>query len=415
MKTKGVRLYGANDVRTEEFLLPPIKNNEILVKVVSDSICMSTYKTVIQGTAHKRVPANIDTNPILLGHEMAGDIVEVGSDYHNQFKAGEKFALQPALNYKGSMASPGYSYEYFGGASQYCIIPPEVMELGCLLPYNGEAYYAASLAEPMSCVIGGYNAMYHTKPGKYEHTMGIVQGGNLAILAGAGPMGLGAIDYALHGPKQPAIVVVTDIDQTRLDLAQKIFTQEEAHSCGVKLYFVNTSTHGTKHLMDITEGKGYDDIMVYAPIPSVLEDADSILAKDGCINFFAGPSNKDFYAKVNYYNVHYNASHIMGTTGGNVDDIKESIQLTEKGVINPAIMVTHVGGIDCIAETTKNLPNIPGGKKLTYLHIEMPLTAIEDFEVLGKEDTRFKELHTIVQENRGLWCAKAEKFLLEKF
>ena len=78
-------------------------------------------------------------------------------------------------------------------------------------------------------------------------------------------------------------------------------------------------------------------------------------------------------------------------------------------------MVTHVGGIDCIAETTKNLPNIPGGKKLTYTQFNMPLTAIEDFGELGKTDPLFKELDEACKKNRGLWNVEAEKILFRHF
>lgn len=78
MKTRAVRMYGLDDLRLEEFELPEIKDDEILVKVMSDSICMSTYKLVKQGKKHKRAPQNIDTNPIIVGHEFAGDIVQVG-------------------------------------------------------------------------------------------------------------------------------------------------------------------------------------------------------------------------------------------------------------------------------------------------------------------------------------------------
>lgn len=173
MKTRAVRLYGKNDLRLEEFELPQIKDDEILVHVISDSICMSTYKAAIQGPDHKRVPKDVDKNPVIVGHEFSGDIVEVGSKWKGQFKSGTKFAQQPALNYKGSMASPGYSYKYFGGDATYIIIPHEVMELGCLLNYNGDSYFEASLAEPMSCIIGGYHACFHTKMGSYRHDMGI--------------------------------------------------------------------------------------------------------------------------------------------------------------------------------------------------------------------------------------------------
>ena len=78
MKAKGVRLYGAHDIRLEEFELPEIKDDEILVRVVSDSICMSTWKMVQAGKDHKRVPENVAEHPVIIGHEFTGDIVQVG-------------------------------------------------------------------------------------------------------------------------------------------------------------------------------------------------------------------------------------------------------------------------------------------------------------------------------------------------
>jgi hypothetical protein len=102
----------------------------------------------------------------------------------------------------------------------------------------------------------------------------------------------------------------------------------------------------------------------------------------------------------------------MGTTGGNTDDLIESLNLTAAGRIDPAVMITHVGGIDSAAETILNLPKIPGGKKLVYNHISMPMTAISDFAALAEEDDRFASLAAIVSANRGLWCAEAEEYLL---
>ena len=119
MKVKGVRLYAADDIRLEEFELPEIQDDEILVKVMSDSICMSTWKMIKQGAKHKRVPADVAENPIIIGHEFAGDIVKVGKKWQNQFKPGQKFAQQPAI--PGQAESPGYSYTQCGGAATYCI------------------------------------------------------------------------------------------------------------------------------------------------------------------------------------------------------------------------------------------------------------------------------------------------------
>ena len=103
MKTRAVRLYGKNDLRLEEFELPQLKDDEILVQVISDSICMSSYKATSQGANHKRVPNNVAQNPVIIGHEFSGNIVKVGSLWKDEFKEGEKFAIQPALNYKGKI------------------------------------------------------------------------------------------------------------------------------------------------------------------------------------------------------------------------------------------------------------------------------------------------------------------------
>lgn len=417
MKTRAVRLYGEKDLRLEEFELPEIKEDEILVKVVSDSVCMSTYKAAILGKNHKRVPKDVDVNPIIVGHEFTGDIVKVGAKWKDKFKEGEKFALQPALNYKGTMWSPGYSYMYFGGDATYNIIPQEVMEIGCLLNYEGEAYYEASLAEPMSCIIGAFHANYHTSMGSYEHRMGIVEGGKTALLAAAGPMGLGAIDYALHCDRRPGLLVVTDIDDERIERAQRIFTKEEAEKCGVELVFVNTKNidNVPEYLKSLTGGTGYDDVFAFAPVKSVVEQADGILGRDGCLNFFAGPTDTGFSALINLYNVHYASTHVMGTTGGNTDDLIESLKMTEKKLINPAVMVTHIGGLDSVPDTVLNLPQIPGGKKLIYTHINMELTAISDFEIKGRTNPHFAKLAEITDRNNGLWNREAEEYLLNNW
>ncbi len=168
-----------------------------------------------------------------------------------------------------------------------------------------------------------------------------------------------------------------------------------------------------KDLLALTDGTGYDDVFVYAPVKPVVEQGDKILGNDGCLNFFAGPSNTNFEAMFNFYNVHYNATHVVGTSGGNTDDLKEALQLMADGVVNPSAMITHVGGLDSVVETTLNLPHIPGGKKLVYNNISMPMTALDDLEALGAENPMFKALDVIVKAHNGLWSLDAELYLLE--
>ncbi|MBA7580193.1 Mannitol-1-phosphate 5-dehydrogenase [subsurface metagenome] len=415
MKTKAVRLYGKNGLRLEEFELPAIKDDEILAHIISDSLCMSSYKAVVQGANHKRVPTNVADHPVIIGHEFCGEIIEVGKKWRHKFKSGQKFAIQPALNYKGSLHAPGYSFPYIGGDATYIIIPNEVMEMDCLLEYKGEAFYGGSLAEPMSCIIGAFHATYHTIQGKYIHNMGIVKNGNMAILAGAGSMGLGAIDYALHSNRRSKLLVVTDINEVRLKRASSIHTVDEAKKRGVELKYINTKDikNPEEYLISITSGKRYNDVFVFTPVREVVEQGDRILAKDGCLNFFAGPTDPKFSAMLNFYHVHYTSTHIVGTSGGNTQDMIESLQMMEKNLINPAAMITHIGGLNSVVSTTLNLPKISGSKKLIYTNIEMELSAISDFKKKGKTNPLFNRLAKIIEKNNGLWSTEAEKYLLK--
>ncbi|MBE6952899.1 MAG: L-sorbose 1-phosphate reductase [Ruminococcaceae bacterium] len=414
MQTTAVRLYGKDDLRLETFELPALGDNEILARVISDSICMSSFKAAEQGADHKRVPNDCAENPVMIGHEFCGELVAVGKNWQHKYKAGDKFSIQPAINHNGSLAAPGYSYQYIGGDATYIIIPNEVMEHDCLLPYHADAYFYGSLAEPMSCVIGAFHANYHTKQGSYVHEMGIREGGCMALLASAGPMGMGAIDYIIHCDRRPRLLVVTDIDDARLTRVASLITVEEAAKNGVELHYVNTSSGAEAEaaIMALTDGKGYDDVFCFAPVRPVVEMSDRLLGHDGCLNFFAGPMDKKFAAELNFYNVHYAATHIVGTSGGNTDDMLEALSMMEKGLVNPAAMVTHIGGLDAVVDTTLRLPKIPGGKKLIYTHISMPLTAIADFAKLGETDPLFAKLAEICDRNNGLWSTEAEQYLL---
>lgn len=412
MKTKAVRLYGENDVRLEEFSLPDIGAGEILIKVISDSVCMSTYKTIKQGAKHLRVPDNVAENPVIVGHEFCAEIVEVGERWKEEFKVGDKVICPPVLSYLGGNATIGYTFPHIGGVSTYSVVYEHIIENGFLQKFSGDAFFKGSLIEPASCVLRGYKASMHLPDGDHP-VMNIKQGGATAILAGCGPMGLVAIDIALHGDVKPSLLVVTDLDAARLARAAEIYSAEEAAKDGIRLVFSNATDKET--LLSYNEGRGYDDVFVYAPVPAVVTLGDSLLGFDGCLNFFAGPTDKAFSAPVNFYDVHYQQHHYAGTSGSTPEDMKDIVRLIGEGRIDPAPMITHIGGMNVAIETTKNLPSIPGGKKLIYTHIELPLTALADFAELGKTDARFGELDRLVKDANGLWCAKAEAYLLANF
>jgi threonine dehydrogenase-like Zn-dependent dehydrogenase len=244
--------------------------------------------------------------------------------------------------------------------------------------------------------------------------MGIVPGGSLALLASVGPMGMGAIDYAMHADRRPSRIVVTDIDDARLARAASIFTVAEARRCGIELAYVNTRDMAdpVAHLKELNGGSLFDDVFVFAPVRQVVELGDALLGPDGCLNFFAGPTDTGFSGLLNFYKVHYESHHLVGTSGGNTDDIVESLEMMADGRLNPVAMVTHVGGLNAVPDTTIRLDKIPGGKKLIYTHKRLDLVALADFAERGKTDPLYAELARIVGANNMLWCKEAEDYLL---
>lgn len=413
MKTKAVRLYGKDDLRLDEFELPELAEDAVIVKVVSDSVCMSTYKETKKGTDHVRVPDDIAENPIIIGHEFAGVIVASGEKMKDRYPAGTKVAAYPpGWNSEGDL---GYGQRTIGGDSTYSYMAGKERIRWHLLPDDYRTFYETSATEPLFCVISGYNSMVHQEEGSHRLHMGVKPGGNLIILGGCGPMGIVATDYALVMENGPKRVVVTDVNQSRIDRVSSMIRPADAAKNGIELIFVNTKDlpDERQYLLDLTKGEGYDDVMVFAPVRSVAETGNRIMAKNGCMNLFAGPVDPNFSADINLYDCHYRGTKIVGSSGGTREDYLEALEVVKKGKINLAHMLTHIGGLDAVIDTTKNVPGIPGGKKLIYTHIRMPLTAIDDFAEKGKTDPLFAKLAEICARHEGLWNPEAEAYLLE--
>ncbi|MER2059956.1 MAG: zinc-binding dehydrogenase [Niallia sp.] len=404
MLTKAVRLYGKKDLRLEEFELPPIKENEILASVVTDSICMSTWKLANQGEEHKKAPKDLTQKPVIIGHEFCGEIIEVGDKWKKQYKVGERYVLQANLQLPDKPDCPGYSYPYTGGNATYIIISSDVMEQDCLIPYHGDTYFEGSLVEPLSCVIGAFEANYHLIEGTYNHKMGIKENGNLLIMGGTGPMGLLAIDYAINGPIKPKRLVVTDRHEEKLVRAEKLYPSQN----GIEINYVNVKDieNQVELLQEIAES-GYDDIFIFVPSETAITDGSALLNRDGCLNFFAGPQNKDFEAKINFYDLHYNFTHYVGTSGGNTQDMRKAVKLIENKKVNVANIVTHILGLNAVGETTLNLPEIGGGKKLVYTH--------KNFNLININRIKEGKLAEILFKTGGIWSKEAEDYILENY
>ncbi|MBQ9070037.1 MAG: zinc-binding dehydrogenase [Clostridia bacterium] len=412
MKTKAVRMYGALDLRLEEFELPEICADEVLMRVVTDSLCASTYKAVKQGSNHKRVPENISEEPIIIGHEMCGEIIEVGENLKSEWRVGDRAVIQPALKLESGY-DPGYSYKCVGGAATYVVVPKIVIERGCLVHYRGDSFFKGSLVESIGCVLRGYKGFYHTDYTNYKRTDGAKRGGRIAILGGAGPMGISAVELA-KGYAGVGQIVVTDLSEERLEYARGKCTVENAAKCGCELIYLNTSRldDPKKTLIEISDG-GFDDVFVMVPVPALFSMAEEICREDGCVNFFAGPAVKDMAGSVNLYRIHYDGIHVVGTAGSIPEDTVDTITLIENEKINPAVLVSHIMGLNEYISATLAFEKPSGVKKICYTGLDIPYIAIDELEALGEKDSLYLELSRIVKKNGGLWCYEAEKYLLE--
>ena len=405
MNTKAVRIYGVKDLRLEEFELPTMKDDEIEARIVTDSLCMSTYKVSNQGEKHKKLPNDLKNHPVIMGHEFCGVITKVGEKWKHLYKPGDCFVAQPNLG-RADTFSLGYSFPYVGGEATNVVIMNEAIEKGCLLPYKGEGFFEGALV--------GFKANFHLRDrNDYDHTMGIKENGALAILGGTGPMGFLAIDYAIHNDRRPKHLVVTGRTQSKLDMAKRLYPVEEAAKYGVTLTYVLTADEDdiVEELKALTpDAKGFDDIFLMAAKERLVTQAEQLLAYDGCLNFFAGPADSKFASTINFYNIHYNATHFVGTSGSNTQDMKDAIALIENKTVNVAKIATHIMGLNHVCESILNLPKMPGGKKIVYSGKEFPVTDVSAF---GENNELEKHLKELVDAHDGLWNAEAEQYFLE--
>ena len=412
MKTKAVRIYGVHDLRLEEFELPEMGEDEIQARIITDSLCLSTWKVQNQGAKHKKLPNDLENNPVIMGHEFCGIIENVGKKWQHLYQPGDKFVAQPNLMREDTFTM-GYSFPYVGGEATKVIIMNEAIEKGCLLPYKGDSFFEGALVEPLSCIIAGFKANFHLRDrNDYDHTMGIKVGGAMAILGGTGPMGSLAIDYAIHGEKRPSVLVVTGSTPAKLERSKKLYPVEDAAKHGVQLHYVLTpkGSDFVAELKALTPGgKGFDDIFLMVAQEDMVTKSEALLNWDGCLNFFAGPSDSKFASSINFYNVHYNATHFVGTSGSNTQDMKDAIVCIENKVVDLAKIATHIMGLNDVCESIMQLPQLPGGKKIVYSQKNYPITDVQNFS----EGEMEQQLQAIVEKHNGLWSAEAEAFFLE--
>ncbi len=306
--------HGPNDLRVETVPVPVIGAGEVLVKVVSSSICGTDLRILHGG--HRKYP---DGTVRIPGHEIVADVVQVGADVAG-IDEGDRLFVAPnmgcghckqCISGRNNLCA---NYQAFGitidgSFAEYLRIPAAAVLQGNLMPLEaGVDPAAAALIEPFACVLRGQNAVD-------------IVVGDIVVVVGAGPIGLMHLMLArLHGA---AKVIVSEMIPERLNQALRF---------GADLAI--TPDHLAESVADVSHGEGADVILVAAPAAKAQESAIDIAAIGGRINFFGGLPKERPTIELNSNTVHYKELILTGTTACSTNDCRQAAAIINSGRID---------------------------------------------------------------------------------
>ena len=353
---------GTDALAVRTIPVPTPGPRQILARVDAAGICTSVNKLIDQGSKHPLMhgwdPARW---PAIVGDEGVVTIVQVGEKLADQWSAGQRCAVQPAVdiapinhlerytdNGRG-VAKVAVGYCLPGLLAEYILLPEEVLEAGCLLPLPTDELPAghAGIAEPISCIISSHaHHMHLSQPDRTQArtaTTGLMRGG-VTVIIGAGPMGRIHVDLAIAA--RPRVIVVTARRQERLDWLHGTFG-ERAASAGVELITVNAATGDlAAKVREVSDDAGADDLIVTAADGALMESVQHLLARYGVLDLFAGLKPGEEIIGIDERFVHYQEINITGSSGGGPWDVIETLRLMAAGEIDAAAHIGHVGDLD---------------------------------------------------------------------
>jgi hypothetical protein len=231
-------------------------------------------------------------------------------------------------------------------------------------------------------------------------------GGTSWFVGAGGPMGRMHVQKAIQSPECPKTVVCTDISDQRLEDLKFSFA-EEATSKGIDFVCLNPMDNENYAVeMAKYKEKGFDDIIILAPIPAVIADAATYLAPQGVMNIFAGvPRGKT--AEVDFSAIYLEGSRIIGHSASTIENMRFMLELAETDQLSPNRSVAAIGSLEASRDGLKAVAEtVYPGKIVIYPHIkDLPLTAVTDLaDVLPTVYAKMK--------NGREWTTEAESELL---
>lgn len=321
---KALRFYAPGDVRIEEIPEPVCGPEEVKIKVVNCSTCGTDVK--IRNNGHVNI-----TRVTTMGHEVAGEVVEVGAEALGGFQVGDRVQCIAAVPCgdcyecrKGWMAvcqnQTSVGYQYDGGFAEYMIVPKQVLKVDGLnrIP-DGVGFDEASAAEPFACAINA------------QEQLGIEEG-DFVVIFGAGPIGCMHTRIA-RGVHKAGTIVLVDINAERLQMSADAVQPD---------YIIDASqVDVVEKVKEMTGGRGADVIITATPANLTQEQAISMAARNGRISFFGGLPKNNPTITCDSNLVHYRQLHIHGANGSSPDHNKRALAYIASGQVPVKDLITR--------------------------------------------------------------------------
>lgn len=314
--------HGPNDIRVENVPVPKIGKGELLVKVLSASIC-GTDLRIFHGN-HRMYP---DGTVRIPGHEVVGTIADVGSEVCN-YSVGQRVFCAPntgcghCLQCVSGNNNLCANYDAIGvtsdgGFAEYVHIPANSVQQGNVIPISESVDPAvAALMEPFACVLRGQNALR-------------IRPGEIVLIMGAGPIGV--MHTKLAKARGAGRVIVSEPIPDRAAQALRMGADR----------VVNPASENLKSVLsEESQGRGADVIIVAAPIHAAQESALDLAAISGRINFFGGLPKDRPIINLDSNMVHYKELVITGTTACSTADCWQATQIINSGLVDLSAVVS---------------------------------------------------------------------------
>jgi L-sorbose 1-phosphate reductase len=290
------------DGRPEAFAVPEPDDDQLLVRIDAVSLCFSDVKLIQQGGKHPKLyNRDLAVEPTRLGHETTLTVLKVGKHLRDQYRPGQRLAIQPDIYQNG--LSTAYGYTIPGGLIQYHLIGPEVLhgDAGAyVLPVGLELGYAeAALTEPWACVEGAYRQRRRLTP-KVDGTMWIV-----------GRRGDERVYEFSRGLEAPATIVVTDAPKSVQALLQ------HTHATVIERNGLAATDYAALSA-ELTAGQGFDDIVLLDPRSAAdVSAAAGLIAFRGTLNL-VGREPLDGLPQIDVGRIHYHYTAYLGNRGPDI-------------------------------------------------------------------------------------------------